>query len=483
MLFPFIFVGIIMITLILIIKSHALMNYLTQIYTLLIIAAASYGLTSLSLPYYFSSNQYFFVDALSLYEILITGILFWLASVYTKGYTQSLINKGELHDKNVKLFYVVFNALFISLILAFSSNNLALLWIFAELTTLFCAILIVILNAKQNIVAAMKYVFITSTAMIFSFFGLIILFALGKQSIGQTTLNLDIFMQHAHTFSPNLFILSLTFLFIGFAAKAGIVPFHSWLPQAYAKAPSTVSVILSGSVSGIGIYALIRFLSLAKLQSSVFSFFSLLLLLFGIATLIIASFSMVTRRSLKKLIAYSSIEGTGLLLIGLGVGSATGLYWVLVLLLVHPLIKGLLFFSAGIIHQQYDSIKAQSIYSLLTFQPLAGWGLLLGSIALIGTPLFPLFLPKLLILSELAKISLFLFIMVLFFFLMVAGAFVIFMLQLLREKETGTVLGYTAPLSMKLPVLFLIIIILLLGVFMPEQFQLLLHNIIVSLGW
>jgi len=121
---------------------------------------------------------------------------------------------------------------------------MALFWNTLELTTILPAMLIVTLNAKENIIAALKYVFTASTAMLFSIIGLIILFALTKQATGTGTLNWDALMQPSRKACLPDYLHSRLFLFLSaFAAKAGIVPFHTWLPQAHAKAPSVISVL------------------------------------------------------------------------------------------------------------------------------------------------------------------------------------------------------------------------------------------------
>src|SRR3989338_5178453 len=462
--------GIIVLAFILVLQSNKLMNVVTNLYGVIITVLGAYGLFFISEPLFFM-NENLRVDTLSFYEILIAGLIFWFAALYAKGYVENLITAGELNPKNVKLFYLAFNGLLLSLVLAFSSNNLALLWIFAELSTILSAILIVLLNAKENIVAAMKYVFITSIAMIFSFLGLILLYTVTKYNL-----------ENASILPPELFIMSLVLFFIGFAAKAGLVPFHIWLPAAHSKAPSNVSAILSGTVINVGTYALIRIFAIAKQNPDSFHFASILFLVFGVLTIGVAAFSMVTRTNLKKLIAFSSVEGVGLIVLGLGIGSSNAIFWVLFLIGTNALVKALLFFSAGIIHRQYLSIKIDAIHNLFDLQPLSAVGLIIGSLALIGMPFLPVFMPKLLLLSELARSSIILMFIVLLLMLVLASSFVIFLLQIINVKEK-LLTKYHAPISMKLPIIILLIIIFLLGITMPETLQNVLHSIIVQLGW
>ena len=144
----------------------------------------------MNLPSY-AFYRYLLVDSFAIYEALITAVIFLLASFYSRGYVRSLLEEGEIKGRELRLFYIAFNLLLAVVTFAFYSNNLALFWILLELTTVISAVLIVTLNAKENILAALKYIFTASTAMLFSIVGLIILFAITKQAAGTGTLNWD----------------------------------------------------------------------------------------------------------------------------------------------------------------------------------------------------------------------------------------------------------------------------------------------------
>jgi hydrogenase-4 component F len=116
-----------------------------------------------------SGNGYFYLDALALFEILILAALFLLAAIYSRGYIKSLLDKNEIDPNLLPVFYGTSFLLQLVLIMGFLSDNLALLWIFVELSTVFSAVLIITLKAKENITVALKYIFIASTSMLFSF--------------------------------------------------------------------------------------------------------------------------------------------------------------------------------------------------------------------------------------------------------------------------------------------------------------------------
>ena len=462
-------------------KRADYLNTLAIIHSAVYLVLSIVTLINIPQPSFFYS-RYLMIDKLSVYEVLISCTIFLLSSFYARGYVRRLVQSGEIEVRELRLFYAAYNLLLIVVVFAFYCNNLAFFWILLELTTILSAVLIVTLNAKENIVAALKYVFTASTAMLFSIIGLIILFALTKQAAGTGTLNWDTLMQQAGSMSPRLFTFAFIFIFIGFAAKAGIVPFHTWLPQAHAKAPSVISVLLSAVLLNIGVFGILRLYAVAH-QTAAGHTVSLILIGFGVFTIAVAALSMLPRGNVKKLVAFSSIEHMGFLLVGIGLGTPLALFWVLFHILAHALVKTLLFFSAGILHQQYHSNQFEDMKDIFTLQPLAAWGLIIGSMAIIGVPLFPVFLSKLNILTQLADYSLPLLFVVLLCFLVVAAAFAAILIRTIPQTSEVKHEHYNASISMKLPIIILFAGIMLLGVYLPGSLHNMLTGIVNSLGF
>jgi len=430
----------------------------------------------------FYFNRYLVIDQLSVYEVLIATIIFLLSSFYARGYVRHLVQSGEIAARELRLFYAAYNLLLTVVVFAFYSNNAAFFWILLELTTILSAVLIITLNAKENIVAALKYVFTASTAMLFSVIGLIILFAITKQATGSGTLNWDSLMMQAGVLSRPLFILSFILIFVGFASKAGIVPFHTWLPQAHAKAPSVISVLLSAVLLNIGIYGILRLYAVAHVTTS-WHTISIMLIIFGMLSIAVASLSMLPRGNVKKLVAFSSIEHMGFILVGIGLGTPLAIFWVLFYTLAHALVKTLLFFSSGILHRQYHSNQFEDMKDIFRLQPLASWGLVIGSAAIIGIPLFPVFLSKLYILTQLAGFQLWAVFVVLIFFLIVAAAFAMLLIKTSAQKAEYMNEPYKASISMKAPIILLLAGIVFLGIYFPAGLRDMLNSIVRSLGF
>ncbi len=482
-------VGAIALALIILSKSHRTMNAFFILHTLTFLAIGIYALFTTTVPFE-TGSEYFYVDHLSLYEVLIAALLFFLASVYANGYVESLMQAQELHRNNLKIFYMDFSLLLTIVTLAFFSDNLALFWIFAELTTIFSAALVAILSARENIDAAIKYIFIASGAMLFSFIGLILLYTLSGEVLGSGTLNWTLLLENAALLSPKMLTASFVFLFIGFAAKSGIFPFHTWLPDAHSKAPSAVSAILSGVLLNIGMYGILRMYAIVR-QTQAEDMISKFLLGFGLLTVAVAALNMLLQKNLKMLIAFSSVEHMGILLLGIGIGTPLALFWALFYILAHSLTKASLFFSAGILHRQYESNMIQDIRDVFSLQPIAGWGFIIGSFAIIGMPPFPIFSAKFFILLEAFGFSKSLVFAVLLLLVIASAAFARFLIEAFTRssKETGTegletpLLPYTVRSGMKFPILSILLMILALGVFFPEPLENLLNAIVYELGY
>jgi len=421
----------------------------------------------------------FMIDHLNLLLMLITGIVFSCASVYAVGYIDGLVRAGELDRRSLRIFYIGFSLLLLVTSMALFSPNVAEFWIFAELTTVFSALLVAILAVKDTIDASLKYIFVCSTSMLFSFIGVIFLFELLRNATGTGSLDWKTIQEQAAGCDPGMLGIACIFFFIGFAAKSGIVPLHTWLPEAHAKAPSAVSAVLSGAILNVGMYGLLRMAGIVH-QSSIGGQTSLLLLIFGMITMSVACFSLLRQTSTKKLIAFSSIENMGFLLLATGIGTPLAIFWMLFHMMGHSFVKAGLFFSAGILHRQYHSPRPgeeDKITDLFSLQPFAAGAFILGCVAIIGTPLFPIFLSKFGILLEAGKVSLYIPVIALLLFAIAAVALFRYLLSVMGTVSPAgeSPAPYTAPVWMRAPVVFLLLLSGVAGLLMipgEEEFLL-----------
>lgn len=467
-------------------RKHSVARVFSVIHGAAYLGISIYAIAAGKVPVSYFGGRYLLIDNFAIYEILIASAIFLLAAVYAMPHSKDLVQSGELSEKNIPVAYLGFNALLAFVAAAFASNSLALFWIFAELSTASAALLIAVLNSRKNVDAALKYIFVNSTAMVFSFIGIILVFLASEGVLEHGTLSWDLLASSAASFKPEILAVAFVFLFIGFAAKSGIAPFHTALPHAYSKAPAATGALLSAVVSNIGIYGIIRSYSMIR-GSSVASSISPILITFGMISIGIAALSMLQQTSTKKLIAFSSVEHMGLILVGIGIGTQQALYWILFYILAHSLTKALLFFSAGIFTRQYKTNKFDRMPDALKLQPLASAGLIIGSCAIIGMPPFPIFIPKLMLMVQINGVSTWLLAAALLLLVIASVSFVLLLSKMFSNvSEHGAsqhIKRFEVPRGMKFSIVALIVLITAIGIFMPEQFRDFISAIVRDLGW
>ncbi|MDD4127669.1 MAG: proton-conducting transporter membrane subunit [Methanomicrobium sp.] len=483
--FPYFVVGIIALFFILTFKGHGIKKTVLVMHSAINIGISGYLMFFGDIP---SVSGFFRIDHLSAFEAGISSVVFFAASLYAGGYVTRLIETGELSPKSLRLFYGGFSILMTVTPVVFLSDNLVMFWILAEITTVVSAMLVASLSARENIDAALKYIFIASSAMLIAFIGLIFLFEMSRGTGGAGTLNWSELMLMSSGFDPAVSLAAFFFIFIGFSAKSGIVPFHTWLPDAHSKAPSAVSAVLSGVLLNIGIYGIIRVYAIIR-KAPQTETAGLFILFFGILTVSVAALMMLRQHNLKKLIACSSIENMGLILIGLSFWTPLALFFVLFQTLAHSITKAELFLSAGIIHRQYKSENPEeedNVCDAFEMQPIASFFLIAGALAIIGTPLFPVFIPKLFIMLEAIRFDPLIGIIMLLFIAIGSFALIRFIWSALSCRSDNENIKkpkyYPAAVGMHFALGFLLIFMVYLGIAVPDWLYNYLNMIVSELG-
>ena len=188
------------------------------------------------------------------------------------------------------------------------------------------------------------------------------------------------------------------FLLVGYGTKVGLAPLHNWLPDAHAEGPTPISAVLSGLLLNVAIYAVVRCKVLVEgsLQSPLPS---QMLMGFGLLSVVLAAFFLWRQRDIKRLFAYSSIEHMGIITFAFGMGGAVANFAALLHMTVHSLTKSAIFFAVGHAAQKAGSQLMDDIRGLITISPTIGWGLMMGSLAILGMPPFGVFASEFLILT------------------------------------------------------------------------------------
>ena len=339
---------------------------------------------------------FLYVDSLGGFFLLTVAGVTMLAAFGSVAYLSAEEDSGALSILQIRLYFIFFG-LFASLMLAsLETGNLGLLFVLIEASTLASAALVGLEGKARSLEAAWKYVIISSLGVTIALAGTLYLFYAGSalHLTSDQRLTWPYLFAHAAALAPQPLRLAFLLAVVGYGTKVGLAPMHTWLPDAHAEAPSPASAMLSAALLNTGMYAIIRFLAIAQARLGV-TFPHVVLLTFGFGSVLIGVLFMVRRGNFKRLFAYSSVEHMGIIAVALGFGGILGLYGALLHTLNHAIAKAVLFLGSGDVSQRYRTREAAGVRGLLTAVPAIGGVLLLGSLAVLGSPPFGLFLSEL----------------------------------------------------------------------------------------
>lgn len=418
------------------------------------------------------------VDELGALFVVIVGLVGFLAGLYSIGFTRHELEMGTLQPDQLSTYYGLFHFFFFTMLLAVTSNNIIIMWVAIEATTLSSAFLVGMYGTRPALEAAWKYVVICTVGVAFGLYGTILVYSDAVnvvQETGMASLWSEI-VKNAALMDPTLLKLAFVFVLIGFGTKAGIFPMYSWLPDTYSEAPSPVSAMLSGVLVNCTLFVVIRFSIIVNVGLGP-GFTQLLFLIFGVLSLGTAVFFMLGQRDINRLLAYSSPENIGLILVALGLGGPIGVLAGLLQLLNHSLVKSMMFFLSGNILMKYRSRSLDVVKGLMQASPVTSVFLLGGVFALVGVPPFNIFFSKFLIVSAgIATGHLWLMVACLLL-LMLAFVALFRMLSsvVLGQKPENVAKGESGFTTLA-PIMILMVLILALGVSMPGPLNTLLNG-------
>jgi hydrogenase-4 component F len=333
-------------------------------------------------------------DALSALMITVITLLAAIVALYARGYIRA--EYSDLHLPRVRRFFSLFHLFIFTMLLAVTTDNLGVMWVAIEGTTLATVFLISLHNLPTSLEAAYKYLIISSIGIAMAFIGTVLMYYAAAGQAGEVAVNWTSLHAAATSLNPQIVRLAFAFILIGYGTKAGLAPMHTWLPDAHSEAPAPISALMSGVLLNVGLYALLRFKSVADIAAG-HDFAATWLIGLGLLSLAVAAVFLLTQRSYKRMLAYSSVEHIGLICLGLGFGGYWGVLGALLHLINHALSKSLLFILSGNILLKYHTTEIQEVRGLLRAAPLTGSAFLVGTLALIGLPPFGLFLSEFII--------------------------------------------------------------------------------------
>jgi len=337
------------------------------------------------------------IDALNLPFVAVAALVGLTTSVFSA----ATLDAERFDALRMRAYHAAFQIFMGAQFLALVSDNMGVMWVAIEIATLASVLIIGIHGTPAAVEAAWKFFILCGVGIALALFGTILLYLAAQPVVGggDPGLSWAALRAVAAHCDPGVLSLAFVFLLVGYGTKAGLVPLHSWLPDAEAEGPLPICAVLSGLLLNAALLAILRAQSIlganpAALDPGPF------LIGFGLASLLLAAFALWRRRDARRLFAWSSIEHVGLATLAFGIGGAVASLAGIVHLLGHALVKSAVFFAVGAASQIKGSQKIADIGGLAASHPALGWGLALGIAGLAGMPPFALFASELALVAE-----------------------------------------------------------------------------------
>ncbi|MBZ5523548.1 MAG: hydrogenase 4 subunit F [Acidobacteriia bacterium] len=349
-------------------------------------------------------DGFFYADALSALVVLLSAFVTLVCSIYAVGYFRHEQKSGALQEAEegggrfsvdkLREYYALMPLMVFAMMLVALANNLGILWVAVEGTTLASVFLVMFYGRETSLEAAWKYAIIGGVGLSMALFGTILTYYSAYRALGTDTLaglNWSVLAGNAAHFDKPTMRLAFILILLGFGTKAGIAPMHTWKPDAYSVAPVPGAAMLATGVLNCALYSLVRFYILtSKCLGPHFG--SQLLILFGLLSMAVAVPFILVQKNFRRLLAYSSIDHSGIMVLALGFGGPLGILGMLLHMTFHSVTKPLLFFCAGNVQQHLNTdLFAKAKGGLIHSMPLTGAAFLMVTLAVTGSPPFSLF--------------------------------------------------------------------------------------------
>jgi hydrogenase-4 component F len=415
------------------------------------------------------------IDGLGALVLVLVTVVCFVAAIYAGGYMR--------HGRRGRLwwFYCNYNLLVFALVAVPALANPNLVWVAVELVTLFSALLVAFENTAGALEAAWKFSVLTMMGAPIALLGFLTLFWAYHTSAASGPETWDNLRAIAPLMSPQMVKFSFLLVFVGFGAKAGLAPMHTWLPDAHSQAPSPICAVLSGIKTAVPLYAILRLLSivLASPEARIGEW----LVVVGLFSVGIAAFLLIQVRDYKRMFAYSTIEHMGIILAAAGFATHASDFGAVAQMLNHAITKSLCFYVAGVILLAMGTREIRQVRGLFRASPFAGGALLLCALAITGAPPFPIFLSEFSILNSGLRSGHAFAVAILAVLIVVA--FIAIMLQvntmLFGKGRSDLKVGHL-PLSCRTAVLAAAAPVVMLGIFVPAPVHSLLQLAAQQLG-
>ncbi len=338
-----------------------------------------------ALPY--EQHGWTHTDALNLPFILVSAFVGLTTAVFSAA---TLEQEGFDHWRS-RAYHAAYQIFMGAQTLALLADNLGVMWVAIEIATLATVSMVAVHRTPAAFEAAWKFFILCGVGIALALFGTIVLYLAAQPLLTEETgLSWTALMAVASRCDPATLNLAFAFLLLGYGTKAGLVPLHSWLPDAHAEGPVPISAVLSGLLLNAAMLAVLRAKAIVGAHPDAVTPGPFLLAL-GLASVLLAALALWRRRDARRFFAWSSIEHMGIAAFAFGIGGPVANLAGLLHLLGHSLVKSAVFFGVGRAAQLKGSQKIADIGGLATSHPALGWGLAIAILAIAGMPPFVIF--------------------------------------------------------------------------------------------
>ena len=399
------------------------------------------------------------------------SVLFFLCSLYAPGYL------ALRADRRNRVFCTNLFAALAMMTLVTLSHHLGLMWVAMEATTLLSAPSIYFNHNARSLEATWKYLLIGSVGIALALLGSFFLAYSAIKADLESTLLFDQLVKIAPKLSPQWLHAAFVLLFIGYGTKMGLAPMHTWKPDAYGESPGIVGTLLAGGVTSCAFLSILRVYQICRAGSEA-DFARMTMISIGLLSMAVAAVFMARQRDFKRMLAYSSVEHMGILVLGIGIGGLA-VYGALLHLINNGLTKGVLFLSAGNIHRAYGSKVTDDVRGAMQRVPLSASMFLVGFLAITGSPPFGPFVSEFTIVNAAFGSGQYLigglFLLLLGIVFIGMGATVLAVVQG-NAPDQNQPNGFHDSIGTGAPILLFMALVLLLGLYVPPPLESLLHE-------
>ncbi len=334
----------------------------------------------------------FYGDAMTSFMLAVTAIVSFLAIVSSWSFLDFEIRSDPVRASKQRQYLSLLQIFLGAMSIAITSDNLGVIWVAVEATTISTAFLVAHKGTAKALEAAWKYVIICSFGIALAFFGTVLVYfsAIHAGISPSNALDIHYLVRGASRMHNDATRLGLGLILLGYSAKVGLVPFHTWLADAHSQAPAPVSALMSGVLLSVAFTIILRLERFSSLSVGP-GLFQNGLLVMALASILTAALLMVGQKDFKRLFAYSSIENMGVIAIAGSIGTRIALYALLLQIFAHGVAKAIAFISAGIMQMHIGSTDISDVIALTRRTPMIALTLSVAMLALLGFPPFAIF--------------------------------------------------------------------------------------------